>query len=38
MHNYMKKQERPSMSFQHVIIESGEKKTFLNKSKKASCS
>ncbi|WP_143688856.1 alpha/beta hydrolase family protein [Wolbachia endosymbiont of Laodelphax striatellus] len=38
LHNYMKKQERPSMSFQHVIIESGEKKTFLNKSKKASCS
>nr|WP_265032261.1 hypothetical protein [Wolbachia endosymbiont (group B) of Apotomis turbidana] len=38
LHNHMNKQEHPSMSFQHVIIESREKKTFLNKSKKASCS
>nr|WP_255586134.1 alpha/beta hydrolase [Wolbachia endosymbiont of Tribolium confusum] len=35
LHNNVKEQE---MSFQHVIIESGEKKTFLDKSKKASCS
>lgn len=29
LHNHMKKQEHPSMSFQHVIIESREKRPFL---------